>query len=79
MPSFLLKFSLVSKSALLFWKLLFSELLLDISEISHCSMSAPRVQIVPLLDVHQLLMLFAETLTYSEPGTFSSVIFYNVQ
>jgi hypothetical protein len=34
---------------------------------------------VPLLDVHQLLMLFAETLTYSDPGTFSSVIFYNMQ
>jgi hypothetical protein len=36
-------------------------------------------KIVPLLDVHQLLMLPAETLTYSEPGKFSSVIFYNVQ
>jgi hypothetical protein len=33
----------------------------------------------PLLDVHQLLMLYAETLTYSETGIFSSVIFYNVQ
>jgi hypothetical protein len=32
---------------------------------------------VPLLDVHQLLM-FAETLTYSEPGIFCSVIFYNM-
>jgi hypothetical protein len=79
MPSFLLKFYLVSKSALLFWKLLVSELLLDISEILHCSMSAPRVQIVPLLDVHQLLKLSAETLTFSEPGTFTSVIFYNMQ
>jgi hypothetical protein len=79
MPSFLLKFTLVSKSALLFWKLLVSEFLLDISEIFHYSMSAPRVKAVPLLDVHQLLMLFAETLTYSEPGTFSSVIFYNMQ
>jgi hypothetical protein len=38
----------------------------------------PHVQIIPLLDVHQLLM-FAETLTYSEPRTFSSGIFYNVQ
>jgi hypothetical protein len=37
------------------------------------------LKIVPLLDVHQLLMLFAETVTYSEPGTVSSVIFYNVQ
>jgi hypothetical protein len=78
MPSFLLKFTLVLKSALLFWKLLVSEFLLGISEILHCSMSAPRVKIVPLLDVHQLLMLFAETLTYSEQGTFSSVIFYNM-
>jgi hypothetical protein len=79
MLSYLLKFTLVSKSALLFWKLLVSEFLLSISEILHCSMSAPRVNIVPLPDVHQLLMLFAETLTNSEPGIFSSVIFYNVQ
>jgi hypothetical protein len=41
-------------------------------------MSAPRVKIVPLLDVHQLLMLSAETLTYSEPATFSSVTVYNI-
>jgi hypothetical protein len=79
MLSFLLKFTLVSKSALLFWKLLICEFLLGISEILHCSMSAPRVNIVPLLDVHQLVMLFAETLMYSEPGTFSCVIFYNIQ
>jgi hypothetical protein len=78
MFSFLLKFTMVSKSALLFWKVLISEFLLGISEIVYCSMSAPRVKIVPLLDVHQLLMLFAETLTYSEPRTFSSVIFYNM-
>jgi hypothetical protein len=78
MPSFLLKFTLVSKSAFLFWKLFVSEFLLGISEILHCSMSAPRVKITPLLDVHQLLMLFAETLTYLEPGIFSSVIFYNM-
>jgi hypothetical protein len=39
-------------------------------------MSDPHLKIVPLLDV-QLLMLFAGTLTYSEPGTFSSVVFYN--
>jgi hypothetical protein len=64
-------FILVSKSALLFWKLLVSEFLLGISEILHCSMSAPYLKIIPLLDVHQLLMLFAETLTFSEPGTFS--------
>jgi hypothetical protein len=40
-----------------------------------CSVSAPHVKTVPLLDVHQLLMLFAGVLTYSEPGTFSSIIF----
>jgi hypothetical protein len=74
MLSFLLKFTFVSKSALLFWKLLVSEFLLCISEILHCSVSA-HVKSVPLLNVHQVLMLFGETLTYSEPGTFSSVIF----
>jgi hypothetical protein len=41
-------------------------------------MSALQVKIVPLLDVHQLLMLFAGTLTYSEPRTFALIIFYNV-
>jgi hypothetical protein len=78
MLSFLLKFTLVSKSALLFWKLLVSEFLLGISEILHCSVSAPKVKIVPLLDVHQLVMLFALMLMYSESGTFSSIIFYNM-
>jgi hypothetical protein len=34
-----------------------------------CSASAPLVQVVPLLDVCQLLMLFVGTLTYSEPRT----------
>jgi hypothetical protein len=38
-------------------ELLVSEFLLGISEIFLCSMSAPHVKIVPLLDVHQLLML----------------------
>jgi hypothetical protein len=28
--------------------------------------------------VHPMPMLFAETLTYSEPGMFSSVIYYNM-
>jgi hypothetical protein len=41
-------------------------------------MSASHVKIVPLLDVHQLLMLSAGTLTYSEPGKFFSVIFNNM-
>jgi hypothetical protein len=71
MLSFLLKFILVSNSDLPFWKLLVSEFLL-------CSMSAPHLKIVPLLDVHQLLMLSARKLTYLEPGTFSSVILYNM-
>jgi hypothetical protein len=75
--SFLLKFTLVWNSALPFWKLLVSEFLLGISETLHCSMSAPHVKIIPLLDVHQPLMLFAGTLTYSGPETFSSVVFYN--
>jgi hypothetical protein len=72
MLSFLLKFSLVLNSVLLFLKLLVSEFLLG---TLHCSMSAPHVKIIPLLDVHQLLMLSARTLTYLEPGTFSSIIF----
>jgi hypothetical protein len=76
MLSFLLKFTLVLNSALLFRKLLVFEFLLGISEISHCSMSAPYVKIVPLLDVHQLLILFAGTLTHSEPRKVSLVTFY---
>jgi hypothetical protein len=78
MLSFLLKFTSASNSALLFWKLLVSEFLLGISEILHRSMSAPQAKIIPLPDVHQLLLLFAGTFTYSDPGTFSSVIFYNM-
>jgi hypothetical protein len=46
------------------------EFLLGMSETLFSSMSAPHVKIVPLLDVHQLIM-FAVTLTYSGPGTFS--------
>jgi hypothetical protein len=42
-----------------------------------CSVSAPQVKTVPLLDALQLLMLFAGTLTYSEPKMFVSTIFYN--
>jgi hypothetical protein len=34
-----------------------------------------QVKIVPLLDVHQLLMLSAGTLTCSDPETISSLIF----
>jgi hypothetical protein len=70
LDALLLKFTLVSNSALSFWKLLVSEFLLGISETLQCSMSAPHVKIGPLLNVHQLL-IFAGTLTYSEPGMFS--------
>jgi hypothetical protein len=45
MLSFLLKFTLVSNSAL---KLLVSKFLLGISETLHCSISAPHVKIAPL-------------------------------
>jgi hypothetical protein len=72
MYSFLLKSTLVLNSALPFWKLLVSEFLLVISGTLHCSMSALQIQIVPLLDVHQLPM-FAGTLTYSEPETFTLI------
>jgi hypothetical protein len=75
MHSFLFKSTLVLNSAFPFWKLLVSELLLGISETLRCSMSALHVKIVPLLDAHQLLMLFARTLTYSEPETFTLIIF----
>jgi hypothetical protein len=71
MHSFILKSILVLNSALLFWKFSVSEFLLGISETLHCSVSAPHVKIVHLLDVHQLLMLFAEMLTYLEPETFT--------
>jgi hypothetical protein len=78
MHSFLLNSTLVLNSAIPFWKLLVSEFLLGISETLHCPMSTLQVKIVPLLDAHQLLMLFAGTLTYSEPETFTLIIFYNM-
>jgi hypothetical protein len=78
MHSFLLMSNLVLNSALPFWKLLVSEFLLGTSETLLCSMSALKVKIVPLLDVHQLIMLFAGTLTYLEPETFTLIIFYNI-
>jgi hypothetical protein len=67
MHSILFKFILVLNSVLLFRKLLVFEFLFGISEALHCSMSHPHVKVVALLDVHQLLLLFAGTLTYSEP------------
>jgi hypothetical protein len=77
MHCFLFKFTLVLNSALLFWKLLVFESLLGISETYLCSISAPQVKIVPLLDALQLLMLFVGMLTYLGPKIFS-IIFYNV-
>jgi hypothetical protein len=79
MHSILFQFPVILNSVLLFWKLLVFEFLLGISETLLCSMSAPHVKTVPLLDVHQLLMLSAGTLTYSEPRTFSSIILYMLQ
>jgi hypothetical protein len=65
---------------LLFWKMLVSEFLLGIAEISLYSVSAAHVNTcIVLLEVYQLLMLFAGTLlTYSEPRKFSLMIFYNM-
>jgi hypothetical protein len=77
MHCFLFKFTLVLYSLLLSWKLLLFEFLLGILRTSLCYMSAPHVKTVPLLGVHKLLMLFAGTLTYSEPRTFSLIAFYN--
>jgi hypothetical protein len=74
---FLFKFTLALRSVPVFWKLLAFEFLLGISETLLCSTSAPRVKIVPLLDVRQLQMLFGGALTYSEPRTFSVIIFHN--
>jgi hypothetical protein len=78
MHSFLLKSTLILNSALPLWKFLVSEFLLGISETLHCSMSALQVKIVPLLDAHQLVMLFARTLTYAEPDMFILINFYNM-
>jgi hypothetical protein len=77
MHCFLFKFTLALTSVLLFWKLLVFEFLLGIPETLLCSMSAPQVNIVPLVDALQLLMLFAGSLTYSEPKISSVIIFYN--
>jgi hypothetical protein len=77
MYSFLFEVYIVQNSVLLFWKLLYFEFLPGASETMLCAMSASHVKFVPLLDAHQLLMLFAGMLTYSEPKTFSLIIFYN--
>jgi hypothetical protein len=75
---FLLKFTLVSNSALLFWKLLVSEFLLGISDFGSFSFCSSSKSCPSARDVHQLLMLSARTLTYFHSGTLSSVIFYNI-
>jgi hypothetical protein len=74
MHFFLLKSTLILNYALLLRKLLVSEFLLGISETLHCSMSALKVKIVPLLHAHQLIMLSAGTLTYWEPEKFTLII-----
>jgi hypothetical protein len=76
MHTFSFKFTLVLNSVLVFWKLLVFEFLHGITETLLCSMSASHVKIVPLLDVHQPLMLFAGTLIYSKRKKFSLIIFY---
>jgi hypothetical protein len=40
-------------------------------------MSAPQVKIVTPLDALQFLVLFAGTMVYLEPKTFSLIICYN--
>jgi hypothetical protein len=47
----------------------------SISETLRFSVLAPHLKIVPLIDVHQLLM-FAGTLMYSQPGMFFSIMYY---
>jgi hypothetical protein len=54
MHCWVFKFTLVLNS-ILFWKLLAFEILLGTSETLLCSISAPYVKIVPLLDAHKLL------------------------
>jgi hypothetical protein len=65
-------------SVRMFWKLLVSVYLLGISRTLHCLVFVRHVAIVPLLDVHQLLILFAGMLTYLKSGTFSSIVSFNI-
>jgi hypothetical protein len=78
MPSFLLKFTLVPNSALLFLKLLVFEFRLGISETSGYSALVPHANSVPLLDFPQLLMTFVGMLTYSRPDMFFWIACFNV-
>jgi hypothetical protein len=75
---FLFQFTLILISVLPSWISLAFEFLLGISETFLCSMSAPRVRTAHPLNMNQLLMLFAGTLTYSETRKFSLIIFYNM-
>jgi hypothetical protein len=52
--------------------------LFGISETLHYSVFAPHLKIVPLLDMHQVLMLFAGMFTYLKPGKFSPNDFLNI-
>jgi hypothetical protein len=54
---------LVSKFCPSVMEILIFEFLLGSSETLLCSVSAPQIKTVPVLDAHQLLMLFARTLT----------------
>jgi hypothetical protein len=70
MLSFLLKFTLVPNSALLFLKLLVFEFRLGTSETSGYSALVLHANTVPLLDLPQLLMTYIGMLTYSRPDMF---------
>jgi hypothetical protein len=64
------KLALILNSVLLFRKLFVFKFLLGISETLLCSVSAPQVKIIPLLDALRLLMFVAGFLTYLEPKLF---------
>lgn len=48
------------------------------SETLLCSLSGLHVNTVPLLDVYQLLILFAAMLMHSEPRNFTFITCYNI-
>jgi hypothetical protein len=71
------KFALILKLVLPFWIVLVFELLLNISEIILCSMSALQVKTVLRLDAQKLLMLFVGTVIYLKRKLCLSKICYN--
>jgi hypothetical protein len=73
-----LKFILVQNFAPPCLKLWVSEFLLGIYEILHSSVSAPNAKIVPLRDVHRLLMLSAGTIIFSDSRAFLSGTSFNL-